>query len=489
MLALIDGLRTKLTALSDVVQSLVNKPASTVPYSQVGDIYFGDRKPPNPEPGYAYQCESITNSIQLSGYSLSAEEIARFKPWRARVSWTTAPEQFGWNSYYGTNDELDINTIGRKGSIIVNKTKRRLYISADGHVVWKEFTFPNQDKCSEILFYRGGGYDDAGHLLAEFNDNGTISTKLLYVSYDYGTRGFIWKTLVTLEEKALPPAFGGVIDFDADKYSGSWAILYWSNGDTNEMSVISGGKYDEPANYKLYNLGTVKSYLTVTVGFYGGMLLLTHGEGADVYDPSQATLMHSYLYAELPEEQKPAYFSSTNKPVYSPPTNGWVYINATGDTMHTMSGPEKKVTVFLTFSDWLNATNLDIEHNGMDIVPEKFYAYLETPTNSSAMICVHAEVSDTYGGGMSGPLFFYGFDTDGDGKKNWVPVSPVPGGFAAGPAVNCDNGDAYFLDRGSYRRPMKIYFSQCHGYSKDISIPPIPGGWCITGKYKLQEEV
>ena len=93
MLAIIDGLRTKLTALSDVVQSLVNKPASTVPYSRVGDIYLGNKTPPNPEPGYAYQCESITNSIQLSGYSLSAEDIARFKPWRARVSWTKAPEQ------------------------------------------------------------------------------------------------------------------------------------------------------------------------------------------------------------------------------------------------------------------------------------------------------------------------------------------------------------------------------------------------------------
>ena len=146
MLALIDRLSSKLTTLAEIVKTLTDAgPAVSVPYSQVGDIYFGDKKPPNPEPGYAYQCESITNSIQLSGYSLSAEDIARFKPWRARVSWTKAPEQFGWNSDYDTNDELDINTIGRKGSIIVNKTKRRLYISADGHVVWKEFTFPNQD--------------------------------------------------------------------------------------------------------------------------------------------------------------------------------------------------------------------------------------------------------------------------------------------------------------------------------------------------------
>ena len=41
MLAIIDGLRTKLTALNNTVQGLVNKPSGAVPYSKVGDMWVG----------------------------------------------------------------------------------------------------------------------------------------------------------------------------------------------------------------------------------------------------------------------------------------------------------------------------------------------------------------------------------------------------------------------------------------------------------------
>ena len=495
MLALIDRLSSKLTTLAEIVKTLTDAgPSVSVPYSGVGDVYVGNQQPPNPEPGYAYRCESITNGLKFSGYPLSTAEFNKIKPWRARKSWTDAPVKYGWSPASGSNiDQLEIYTIGRAGSIIVNKTTKKIYSSLDGHVNWKEVPFPDQDKCQGIINFDGVCYDDAGYMFAAFDINGVAATRIMYLELDSNTKEFTWRTVLTLQDANPAPSgtMGGIVDFSVATSANAWAILYQPDSVNKDLHLMMGYKYDTPDKFKNFNLGSTEAYTNISIGYSGSFILLMGPTKYDIYAHSSDSIEITYLLTELTGTLTPKTPSYNNKPEYAYDNgSGWFYINSAEDTICYLGGHVKKVEPWLTFTDWVNSADLDTEKNGIEIKPLKFVSYMASHSTNAKIAGIEVEANDVYGGNnYNGTLYFCGFGYGADGKPIWTPISPATY-QACKPAMNNSNGVAYFIANSyGYEYKVNIFFSECLTYTKDISVPPIPGGWCITGKYKLQEEV
>ena len=487
MLALIDGLRTKLTALSDVVQGLVNKPASTVPYSRVGDIYLGNETPPNPEPGYYYRCESLTSGLKFSGYGISTEDLNRLRPWQARKSWTQACTKYGWaQPSKRAIDDLQIHTLGRRGSVIVNHTTKRLFTSEDGHVNWLPLDFPDQDNCYSIRNFSGLCYSNMGYMLAQFKNGEGYLTKLLKVVFDQDTGLPTWSLVIILETMNPAPSgkMGEIIDFDVDKGGECWAILYKPDSVAADKCLLIG-RYGQEDQTRNFNLGAVENYTTATIGYSGSYVLLSKDTGIDIYEHVENAITLSYPYSAMTADLMPAPISANNRPVYTYDNgSGWLYINAAKDKICYISARPEKNEIWLTFSDWLSQANLDPDFNNISaevLAPESFNSVIYNQANNLYLISVKLP---------SFHIVYFSKSSNSNGDTMWIVLNRPGIAIKGNPAINNDNTEVYFLEyTRSYEYKVDILFSQCLLYYKDISMGPLPGGWCITGKDKMPEEV
>lgn len=492
MLAIIDGLRTKLTALNNTVQGLVNKPSGAVPYSKVGDMWVGLGVVPNPEPGYLYTIRSLGKPYVCPlGYTDEAA-YNNYKPWVARPGW-------------GTLDHLDTNSDGSidsipnmiaaysDGLISYNARKNIVYYSSNGITDWKIMNVPDKENLSSIVGLVGADNSNMVYLLGKFKtvtageyeyrvyradlSNHSVSKDFVWVLNTNLTTVLAKTSKVIAEvsmltiDNAMGPRWAAVVKLSDNTYQ---VLSGWPNEPDTSPGFINKQLADIPAG----------GFFTVALG--RGILLVVSNQNVITLDLNSPTNTPKvYLHTSFAAGLAP--ITAGNKLISVP------YLNGRTSTFMWISATGKHVS----FNTSTGSAVEDITLSELEGVKEpeigamyKLSSYRCFNNSNIEIIAVNSSWVDPTGVSVDHDNLFYARMRDGWGDAaNWRRISPYSEGEMYYPVYHNSLQKIFMLNGLSgYNVVPQVFFSETWDGGKLLTIPPLANGWWIDYKGKANAE-
>ena len=491
MLAIIDGLRTKLTALSDVVQGLASGGGESTVYTKRGDIYLSaDGKVPAPKPGCDYSVWPLGAPFRSEMGYTDPVTYNKVKPWVARQSWVgLANLDINTGRDYDGGDVIPhMCTTGGDGLIAYNQEKNLVYYSINGITDWKIGNVPNN------LVRIAGIAASPGHreiwLCGEFKNAEDVNVFLLYRANNKSLRdGLTWELNTDLSEVVTKngKTMDDMLFLATDVNRGPiWSCLVNCSDNTRMLLGAYPLEPDVSPSFMQRVIPALTGDTVAGMSHGGDMVLIVTNNRTLLVDmgnvAADITSKDLSSYGDLTPVLDRLYLG--NCPAFNTQLSSFIWVSQSGK-LCKYNINTKVVDVYLTVDD-LNITDPEIT------AYNAFKGYWSGYSNSLEIIMVNIDYTSSLSGnnGIWSEVYFARVSnaSSSDERYSWRRVTPLGFNVYFSHPTYCHQTNKLFFLGGvdDNNNITNIWFSETW-VSKIFTVPPVANGWWVEDRYERNE--